>query len=210
MEGRFTCRSPLTNATHLVPRRDVALPASCDSQETLDSSDLRPDGPRAVELEQLIARHGRQVLSLARRLLGDRELARDAAQESWIRLYRNLHRVETGRPVWPYLARIVTNCCHDLRHHHRRHSAQHSSDLDELVSEQPDPSRRAEGAEALSRLRTALTRLSEREREALVLRDVEGLSTEEVALAMQTKVVTVRSHISRARLRLREQLGETP
>ncbi len=159
--------------------------------------------------ELLVRQHEVRVLRLAQRLIGCPDRARDAAQDAWIRFYRSIDRVDPSRPVWPYLARIVANCCHD---DHRRRTRigglQPVDDSEEhlrrMPSEAPGPAREVEGGEQVALLRRALAALSEREREALVLRDVLGLSTQEVADAMGTGIGTVRSHVSRARIRLRQ------
>src|SRR5690242_14629893 len=71
-------------------------------------------GDRAA-FERLMRQHERLVLTTALRLLGNREDARDAAQEVFLRLYRNLAKVESARNLAGWLYRVTVNVCHDQR-----------------------------------------------------------------------------------------------
>lgn len=180
--------------------------------------DGRPD-PRPTDLvararagdteafEELLRRHERPVYRLARSLLGRAEDAEDAAQEAFLRLYRSLRRLDPARPVAPYLYRLTVNVCRDLERRGRRH--RDAVALDELTpalepaDRRPDPSASAGLAEQRRIAAAALRTLPPRQRAALVLRDVHGLSTREVAEVLRSREVTVRTQICRARLKLR-------
>lgn len=157
--------------------------------------------------EELLELHQRKVYGTAWRLLGRQEDAQDAAQEVFLKLYRALPRLDPGRSVAGWLYRVTVNVCRDLG---RRRGRAPEDSLDALGSEHgfdprdpaPGPQRRAEGAEERRRVLEALATLPEKERAALVLRDVQGLSTAEVAEALGSSRTTVRSQISRARLKL--------
>ncbi len=150
--------------------------------------------------ERLILRYERRVLTLAWRLLGSAEDAEDASQEVLVRLHRYLHRFEDGREFAPWLYRMTVNVCRDLL---RKRPAKISLDAvpDVAVNDRPD--QRLGEQEMRRMLLAGLERLTAGERAAVVLRDIEGLSTGEVAEALQTSQVTVRSHICRARLKLK-------
>lgn len=158
--------------------------------------------------EHLVLRHERMVLRTALRLLGRLDIAQDAVQETFLRLHRHLGRVDVTRPLAPWLYRLVVNACHDIS---RRSARARLVPLDELdESRQPDTRRGAEEVErqlaldAKRRLvKAALVTLPEKERAALVLRDIEGLTTAEVARALGSSEGTVRSQISTARLKIR-------
>lgn len=156
----------------------------------------------ADAFDRLLGRHERRVLRTAWRLLGDPEEARDVAQEVFLRLYRHLDRVDPRRPLAPWLYRVTVNVCHDLRQRRRRRPLP----LEEVGDEPPDPgadpARRASLAEERRIVEEGLARLPEKERAALVLRDVEGLATAEVAAVLGSSETTVRSQISRARLKI--------
>ncbi|MBV8841910.1 MAG: sigma-70 family RNA polymerase sigma factor [Bryobacterales bacterium] len=146
--------------------------------------------------EELVAAHQGLVLRTAYRLLGRMEDAQDAAQEVFLRLYRNLRRIEGDPRSWLY--RVTVNVCRD---HHRRRK--HTGQLDLHLA---DPAISPETAASLDErkrlLMQGLQTLPERERAAVVLRDIEGLSTAETAGILGVEEVTVRSHISGARVKL--------
>jgi RNA polymerase sigma-70 factor (ECF subfamily) len=146
--------------------------------------------------ESLVAAHERMVLGTAYRLLGRIEDAQDAAQEVFLRLFRNLDTIE-GDPK-PWLYRVTVNVCNDS---HRRRKP--SFELNQNCADPaPGPERAITLEERKRLLMEGLATLPERERAAVVLRDIEGLSTAEVAGILGVAEVTVRSHISAARLKL--------
>jgi len=165
--------------------RDVALEAA-------------RGGDRAA-FDLLMRRHERLVLGTAYRLAGNLEDAQDASQEVFLRLYRNLAKLEAGNlAAWLY--RVTVNVCHDARR--RRPGTVPVDDAPELAAA-GDPQQSADEAERRALLLRSLRMLSEKERAALVLRDLEGLSTAEVAGVLGSSVGTVRSQISKARLKMR-------
>ena len=178
------------------------------------SADRSAAGRRVADFDDIVRRHERSVLRLARRLLGHAADAEDAAQEAFLKLYRALDRLDPERPVLPYLYRVTVNVCRDLGRRRRGgRGPDHPGDtvpLDELPpSSEPlaagaDPARAAHLAEERRIAETALRALPEKQRAALVLRDVHGLTTREVAEALGVAEVTVRTQISRARLKVKE------
>jgi len=156
-------------------------------------------GDRAA-FDLLMRRHERLVLRTAHRLAGNLEDAQDASQEVFLRLYRNLAKLDTGNlAAWLY--RVTVNVCHDARR--RRPGTVPVDDAPELAAA-GDPQQSADQAEQRALLLRSLRMLSEKERAALVLRDLEGLSTAEVAGVLGSSVGTVRSQISKARLKVRD------
>ncbi len=154
--------------------------------------------------EQLMRAHEESVVRTAWRLLGRREDARDAAQEVFLRLYRYLDRVDAGRDLAPWLYRVTVNVCHDLGRRRSRQPPTLDESATELVaSAEPGPGDRAELAEEQRIAAAAIVTLPRKERAALVLRDVEGLSTREVAEILGTSQVTVRTHVCRARWKVK-------
>lgn len=151
-------------------------------------------------LDELIQEHQRWVLALAWRLTGNSADAEDVAQEAFLRLHRSAIPADQAGG---WLRRVVVNLCIDQA---RRNGRLIPMPQRELLSPSETPDVSAGRAEEYERLRHALKRLSERERAALVLRDIEGLSTAEVAALMGTAEPTVRVQIARARLKLRELL----
>jgi RNA polymerase sigma-70 factor (ECF subfamily) len=160
--------------------------------------DAARQGDRAA-FEQVVRQHERLVLMTALRLLGNLEDAQDASQEVFLKLYRNLARVECER-LSGWLYRVTVNVCHDLRR--KRPQVRPVEDGDTLA--EGDPQRERIDAERRQALNMSLRMLPEKERAALVLRDLEGLSTAEVARALGSSEATVRSQISKARVKVRD------
>jgi RNA polymerase sigma-70 factor, ECF subfamily len=155
---------------------------------------------RPLTFEQAFTMHERMVYRTALRLLGRPEDAQDAAQEVFLRLHRHWWRLRSRADVAPWLYRVTVNVCRDIGRKRHAEVPVEEAGLAEAPSADPERAQRA------SLLERALARLPEKERLALVLREMEGLATSEVAAALGSAEGTVRSQISRARLRLREML----
>lgn len=155
-----------------------------------------------VAFDQIILRYQRRVFVTALRLLGRREDAQDAAQEVFLRLYRFMHRFDEKRTLLPWLYRMTVNVCHDL---HRRRYQGKGLRVDEAIAASItfDPAREMMRMERRQIIETALRTLTEKERAAIVLRDIEGLSTKEVAGILGSSETTVRSQISLARVKIK-------
>jgi RNA polymerase sigma-70 factor (ECF subfamily) len=149
--------------------------------------------------EELMRQFERPVLGLCTRLLGEGGEAEEAAQDVFFRFYKKLGDFDEERAVEPWLFRIAWNACRDRLRRRRP--------LAELTDNMATVAAYGETGLLLAELRDAIERLPDKERAALLLREVEGLETEEVALRMGSSAVTVRSQISRARARLRQWLG---
>jgi RNA polymerase sigma-70 factor (ECF subfamily) len=171
----------------------------------------------AAAFARLVALHEGMVYNLAARLLGDGEEARDVAQEVFLQVYRRLARFEGRSSLKTWIYRIVVNQCHNRRRFWRRHGRDREQELDERLAAPEMASRGAwtaspyEQARSHERSRTiqkALLELSFDQRSVLVLREVEGLSCEEVAAALGVPNGTVKSRLSRAREALRRRLTD--
>jgi RNA polymerase sigma-70 factor (ECF subfamily) len=166
-------------------------------QATAGEIGLAIEGTRnEPTFDEIVALHQQKVLRTAYRLLGRVEDAQDAAQEVFLRLLKNMHRIEGDPQAWLY--RVTVNICND---HHRRRPIVIEPPPD-LADPAPDPERVLAEEERKRLLMDGLLTLPERERAAVVLRDIEGLSTREVAAILGVEEVTVRSHISTARVKL--------
>ena len=153
--------------------------------------------------EALMVQTEGRVLGLAWRLLGDRHLAEDAAQETYLRVYRSLDRFRLGEPFTPWLLHIAVNVCRDLA---RKRGPLHlPAELLEglegnALSLAADESMLLQQRRDL--FQQALAELPPAERTALVLRDLEGLSTVAVAEILGVRPVTIRSQAASARAKL--------
>jgi RNA polymerase sigma-70 factor (ECF subfamily) len=161
-------------------------------------------GDRAA-FGEIVVRHERRVLTLAFRLLGTIEDAQDAAQEVFLRTFKYLRRFDASRPLEPWLVRTTVNVCHGLgrkRRQQRRVFVQ--SDFLEHSAPAGNPHAELRAREQRRMLHRALEGLAEKERAAIVLRDIEGFTTAEVAEILESSEATVRSQISVARLKIRK------
>lgn len=152
--------------------------------------------------ETLMRQYERLVLVTALRLLGNMEDAKDASQEVFLRLYRSLGKVGASGnfPAWLY--RVTVNVCYDMGR--KRTASVPVEEVPGLAAPGADPRESAAGAERQRVLHMSLRMLSAKERAALVLRDLEGLSTGEVARALGSSEATVRSQISQARVKVKD------
>lgn len=166
---------------------------------------------------RLVNLHEGMVYSLAVRLLGDREEARDLSQEVFLQVYRMLHRFEGRSSLRTWIYRIVVNQCRNRQRWWRRRRRDRSFGLEDLTpadearlaTQEGDgdgPYERIERSERAGRVQEALLRLSFDHRAILLLREVEGLPCEEVGRTLGLPEGTVKSRLSRAREALRRSL----
>jgi len=166
---------------------------------------------------ELVAEHQRMVYQLSLNLLGDHNEALDLSQEVFLRVFRTIHgfRGQSALRTWIY--RIVVNQARNRqRWWRRRHRSQQVS-LDDHINahgELPAPGNggspdRILGQKQLAeRIRTSLDRLPFDQRTAIVLREIDGLSYEEIGFSLGIAVGTVKSRLARAREALRAQLRD--
>jgi len=159
----------------------------------------------------LVELYQRQVYNLALRMLGSAETAEDATQDTFVSAYRAIAGFRGGSfKAW--ILRIAANSCRDKMRVSRRASI---VSLDNLMEEVGDfiadnktesPEDYAQRRELGRLLDGSLARLPEDQRLVVVLSDIQGLTYEEIAQVIGISLGTVKSRLSRARLRLRELL----
>lgn len=161
--------------------------------------------------EQLITPYERRMYALSLRMCGNTEDAKDCLQDAMLRIYKGLSsfRGDSSFSTWVY--RVVTNVCLDF---HRRSKNKMSSSLDELHEngieprdEKPTPQVELEKSELKREIGKAISSLPEDLKSAVVLRDIHGLSYEEIGQVLDINVGTVRSRLFRGRSKLREILS---
>ena len=148
---------------------------------------------------QLVERHRDLVLRVAARIVGDDD-AEDIAQDAFLRAYHRLERWRGDGPFRTWLLHIAHNSALDALSARRIASVP----LDESAHEVPDaaertPAARLESAERLRRLDVKLKALSHQHRTVLVLRDIEGLSYDEIATVADMPLGSVKARLHRAR-----------
>ena len=166
--------------------------------------------------EQLVLDNQNRVYALALRLCGDREEAADLAQEAFVKAWKGLSSFqgESSFATWVY--RLTTNVCIDhLRKKKRREGVEPAVSLDgedsgwaEPADRDSDPQLILERSERGRALARGLARLPDWQRRVLVLRELSGLSYQEIADTLGVDLGTVKSRIARARLSLRKILLE--
>ncbi|MFL6197377.1 MAG: RNA polymerase sigma factor [Thermoanaerobaculia bacterium] len=163
--------------------------------------------------DEVYDRFGEMVYNLALRMSGNREEAADYTQEVFLRIYRHLGSFGGRSTLKTWVFRIAINHCRDRL---SRHSPTMRSIDDEVEDGVPiaDPGRGPEelalAADEGRRVAGGLARIPPVFREAVVLRDLEGLSYEEIAEVLGVRVGTVRSRIARGREQLRILLERKP
>jgi RNA polymerase sigma-70 factor (ECF subfamily) len=152
--------------------------------------------------ENLMIATERRVAALSWRILGDAEEVKDAVQETFLRVFRHLKRYDEAGDFHAWLARITINVCRDLDRRRKRRSFVPLDDASPATTEERIDDAVAARAD-LALVGRALNALPERERLAIILRDVEGFSTEEVAAILGNARTTVRVQIRNARAKIR-------
>jgi len=166
---------------------------------------------------EVVNEHQRMVYQLALNLLSDHNEALDLSQEVFLRVFRTIHKFRGQSSLRTWIYRIVVNQARNRqRWWRRRHRAQQVS-LDQHIQDHGDLPERTNGASPdrllgqkmlAERIRVALERLPFDQRTALVLREIDGLSYEEIGFSLGIAVGTVKSRLARAREGLRGQLRD--
>src|SRR5262245_3742592 len=159
----------------------------------------------------LVTEHQRMVVQLAVNLLGDRDEALDLSQEVFLCVFRTIHRFRGQSSLRTWIYRIAVN---QARNKHRFWRRRHRADQVSLhrhvatlrAAGDNTPDRMLAQKELASKLQNALDCLPFDQRTAIVLREVDGLSYEEIAYSLGVAVGTVKSRLTRARQVLRTEL----
>jgi RNA polymerase sigma-70 factor (ECF subfamily) len=166
---------------------------------------------------ELVNEHQRMVYQLSLNLLGDHNEALDLSQEVFLRVFRTIHQFRGQSALRTWIYRIVVNQARNRqRWWRRRHRSQQIS-LEEHIRDHGDPPELSNGAapdrmfgqkQLAERIRVALDHLPFDQKTALVLREIDGLSYEEIGFSLGIAVGTVKSRLARAREALRAQLRD--
>ncbi len=166
--------------------------------------------PHPVELardteQEFITAHLRRVFLLIYRVVGNVADAQDLTQEAFVKALGRREQLKDPEKAAQWLGRIATNTAIDFVRRRKRASF---APLDDAPEPQhwESPERLALRAEKQAYLADGLRLLTGRERAALILRDVEGLSAREVARKIGCSTATVRSHIANARVKFRKYI----
>ena len=160
--------------------------------------------------EQIMIHSQQRVMAMSWRMLGNEADARDACQEVFLRVYKHLRRFKQDQDFFAWLYGITVNVCRDSLKKRQRDSRRFTSLADETTAatlqvrtDEINAEQLLAQAQQRDVIAKAIATLPYKERASLILRDVEGLSTDEVARVLKSSSTTVRSQISAARKKIR-------
>jgi RNA polymerase sigma-70 factor, ECF subfamily len=207
-------------------RASNRLARQAEAEEDRALIERAKTGDRAA-FRQLVERHQRRAFAIALGLVRDENDAREIVQEAFLRVFRGLGSFHGGSSFFTWLYRIVTNLSIDLM----RKPARRDAELDETREikdeldvpllariDGADPQDVVRRGEIAARIQVALDALPPYHRGVILMREIEGMSYEEMAQAMGVSKGTIMSRLFHARQKLqraladcyREQLGEPP
>jgi RNA polymerase sigma-70 factor (ECF subfamily) len=197
----------------MVLAAEMALPGNAliRNQTALALLVERAAAGDTAAFEQIMIHSQQRVMAMSWRILGNEADARDASQEVFLRVYKYLGRFKQDQDFFAWVYRITVNVCRDMlkkRRHERDRfgsfAADSSEEVLEIPFEQVDAEQTLLQAQRRELISRAIATLPFKERASIVLRDVEGLSTDEVARVLKSSSTTVRSQISSARRKIRD------
>lgn len=157
---------------------------------------------------EIMRTHENRVFSVCVRILGDRESAFDATQETFLTAFRKAYQFKGNAAVGTWIYRIAVNICYDML---RKHKRLRSGPLPDHIDPADHGAQETmEAAGVRPELREALDALPPEYRAAVVLSDVEDMSLPDVAETLRVPIGTVKSRVFRARRLLAKQLGNQP
>ena len=159
--------------------------------------------------EELVRRHSERAFRAAYRVVRDEELARDVVQEALIKAYLGLRRFESRSAFYTWLYRIVVNLALDRRRRDRggasvawEDEVARETDVRAYVPEPEDPELATRRSQVLRIVADGIQQLPEGQRQVLLLREVDGLSYDEIAATMRISKGTVMSRLHYARRKM--------
>lgn len=181
---------------------------------------VRTGDQRAFKL--LVERYQRKIYSVALGMLKDKEEARDVAQEAFVKVYRYIDHFKGDASFYTWLYRITVNICIDVMRKKGSTSGREAVEFDESVKMDmaeanigavgsrlgTNPQKSALRAELAQRITDAIHQIPEAHRKILLLREVEGMSYEDLARTLNIPKGTVMSRLFHARLKMQKILGE--
>jgi RNA polymerase sigma-70 factor (ECF subfamily) len=160
---------------------------------------------KSSEMKQQLLQLGNGAHALATQMLGNGDDAADAVHDAFVKVFRKPEAYDKNKgPLTPWFLRVVRNQCLDLIR--RRRPTEDT--VDELSDSAPGPEASLEVIQRDQELQNALTKLSSGQREIIVLRDYMDLSYAEIADVLEIAQGTVMSRLHRARMALKEVLGD--
>ena len=158
--------------------------------------------------EELVRKYQDKIFNVCCYMLHDRDNAQDAAQEVFLKAYSRLKDFRRDCALYSWLYRIAVNTCLDQKRKSpdAADSFEPTPSVEDLPTSGPSPEQLYQSKETGQAIQAALQKLPDILRAAIVLKEIEGLSYEEIADSLDTSIGTVKSRISRAREELRRLL----
>jgi RNA polymerase sigma-70 factor (ECF subfamily) len=175
------------------------------------------EGDRTA-FDKLVLKHKNKVFNLCYWVIGDYQEANDIAQETFIKVFQSLKKFRFDSSFSTWLFRIAVNTCKnrlkcsEFRQKKKTISLDNPGDaetdrsLSQIKDEAPSPSIELERKERMTLIKEAIDSLPAEQKDVVVLRDIEGLSYEEIVDITGLNVGTLKSRLARARLNLRNRL----
>jgi RNA polymerase sigma-70 factor (ECF subfamily) len=187
----------------------AAAPTAAETEEDRDLVDRARAGETGA-FETLVRRYQGWVFTLALRMVGDRAEAEDLAQDVFLKAYRGLRGFKGASRFSTWLYAIASHhCLNHLKARGRRGGL--GDDPPAPVDRLPDGAPRAdallERADLVRIVQAEMAHLTEEHRMVLILRDIQGLSYEEIARTLGVELGTVRSRLHRARMEMKARLA---
>lgn len=165
--------------------------------------------------EDIIAKYEKRVFSLIYNVLKNENEIEDVAQEVFVKVYKNIGKFQGNSSLYTWIYRITTNLCFDyIKKRKEVIYVDEKLQLDDsevefqLPSDEKLQDELYEEKELKEKLQKAISKLPDKQQMMIILRDIKGLSYEEISEVLEMKLGTVKSQINRARLKLKEILED--
>ncbi len=153
----------------------------------------------------LLRPHRQGLINMAYRMTGNFEEAKEICQESLIKIYKYLYRFEKGRSFKSWIYKITMNSTYDFLRKKKKAGDIIESQKRYTLSVSPNPEKQFLNKEIGSKIESCLRNLSPKEKTVFILRDGDGFSVEETSRILKCSSLSVRTHLSRARKKIRIQ-----
>jgi RNA polymerase sigma-70 factor (ECF subfamily) len=180
---------------------------SAEDKDLLDIIEKAKKGDQSA-FQQIVEKYKTQVASIAYKMVGDYEDAKDISQIVFVKTYQNLVNFDTTKKLSTWLYRITINASIDFIRKHKKHKHELLDNIfGELKEKKQDVERIYQRSLIKWAIDDSMTSLNPRQKAVFVLRDLEGLDIKEVAQITGMPQATVRWYLHRARSKLRSELS---
>lgn len=156
-----------------------------------------------ASFEILLRPYRQGLLNMAYRITGDREEAMEVCQDTFLKIFKYLRSYKKGRPFKTWAYKILVNTSYDFLRKKKKYEQVITSQKNTFVLENPPPEQRIMGSEIRKKIQSVLPILSPKEKAVFLLRDSEGLSVQEASLVLGCSPMSIRTHLSRARHKIK-------